>query len=288
VVQNVVLEPDVVEGPDDPELLAAIDGIETGGSTNLAAGLERGYELLESNFRDDLVNRLILMSDGGANTGLTDEELIGAEAGDEDEGGIYLVGVGVGFPGTYHPEFLDTVTDLGKGASVFVPDTPEADKMFGERFASTIGVAARDVQIRLDLPPGFFLKRTSAEEVATDPDEVRPQHIAPDDAMVLHQTVSSACPDPDPELPFTVAVTWLDPVTFEPHEATATATLGELLAQDHSLLRKGAAIVAYVDALAASQVGEDQTIEALGVVEAATALGDDPELDEIADVLRAL
>jgi Ca-activated chloride channel family protein len=289
--QTVVLRAHNVTGPDDPVILSALAGMGTGGSTNLSAGLESGYDLLESHFAPGLVNRLLLVSDGGANTGVTDEELIGAAAGDEDEDGIYLVGVGIADPGTYQPVLLDRVTDLGKGASVFVPDEAEARKMFTERFASTVGIAARDVQIRLDLPPGFTLVRTSAEEVSTDPEAVRPQHLSPDDAMVLHQTVSSACPDPDPSLPVTVAVTWLDPITFEPREASTTSTLGELLAQDHTLLRKGAAIVAYADALKAARDGGQS--DALSVArtlwdDAAELAPGDADLAEIDSVLDAL
>jgi len=289
--QDVRLEARPVSGPNDAALLDALDELVAGGSTNLSAGLATGYELLERNFDPEIINRLILISDGGANVGVTDEERIGEAAGNEDEEGVYLVGVGVGTPDTYNDVLMDTVTDLGKGASVFVPDTAEANLMFTERFASTVGVAARDVQIRLDLPAGFSIVRTSAEEISTNPEEVRPQHVSPGDAMVLHQTLASACPDPAPELPVSVTVTWLDPITFEPREATVSSTLGELMAQDHVLLRKGAAVVAYVDALKAEQ--DDTHPEALGaarraVTDAQLLAPGDADLAEIEAVLAAL
>jgi Ca-activated chloride channel homolog len=291
--QDVLLDGEVVDGPDDPQLLAALAGLAPEGSTNLSAGLAAGYELLEQGFDAQRIQRLILISDGGANAGVTDEERIGSAAGNEDEAGIYLVGVGVGTVESYNDRLMDTVTDIGKGASVFVPDAAEAELMFADRFASTLGVAARDVHIQLDLPAGMEVVRTTAEEIATNPEDVRPQHIAPGDSMVLHNTLAAECGKVAPEASFGLTVTWLDPVTFAPREASATFTAADLLAQDHGLLAKGAALVAYVDALRAQRVGETQAPErvaaALSAVdEAELLLPGDPDLAEIRGVLLEL
>jgi hypothetical protein len=94
---------------------------------------------------------VILLSDGGANVGETDADLIGSHAEDADGAGIYMVGVGIGGGGTTTASWT-SVTDLGKGASLFVPSKAEAQKMLADRFVSTVGVAARDVQVELDLP----------------------------------------------------------------------------------------------------------------------------------------
>ena len=109
---------------------------------------------------------MVLVSDGGANVGVTEADLIGAEAGAYDEDGTYLVGVGVGDLGTYNDTLMDTVTDLGRGAALFVGSTDEAWRMLDERFDEVMDVAVRDVEVRLDLPPGFEIVRTSAEAVS--------------------------------------------------------------------------------------------------------------------------
>ena len=49
------------------------------------------------------INRVFLVSDGGANLGVTDAEIIGEHAGAHDEDGIYMVGVGVGEAGGSPP-----------------------------------------------------------------------------------------------------------------------------------------------------------------------------------------
>jgi Ca-activated chloride channel family protein len=289
--QNILLEDHEVSGPDDAEVFDALASLRSEGSTDLSSGLQAGYALLERHQDPSRISRLVLISDGGANLGVTDAELIGAAAGEQDEDGIYLVGVGVGTTQTYNDELVDQVTDLGQGASIFIQDQNEARHMFTERFASTLTVAARDVQVRLDLPPGFSLVSTSAEEVSTDPEQVRPQHVAMDDAAVLHQVVESCTGAEVPsETPLGVTVTWSDISTFESRETSLQTTFGELLAADPRLLHKGAAILAYAEALRAFRdEGAGVSQEALDALQLAeTSNPGDADLAEIHGVLDAL
>jgi Ca-activated chloride channel family protein len=66
-------------------------------------------------------------------------------------------------------------------------------------------------------------------------------------------------------------------------EVTLSMTVGELLAGEHGQLDKGRAIVAYAEAL---RSGESQALhEALELVNAANASGEDPALNEIASLI---
>ncbi len=187
---------------------------------------------------------------------------------------------------------MDTVTDVGRGASLFIPTAEEAEKMFGERFVQTMAVAARDVRVRLDMPPGFEIVQFSGEEYSADPTQVEPQHLAPNDAMVFHQTVATCAPESLGEsASFTVTVQWRDAVTFEQRSAAQTRPLGQMLAGASPMLRKGAAVYAYAEALKAHR--DEPTNGALepafaALDEADTALPSDPDLAEIRQVLEAL
>lgn len=289
--QVVLLESHTVSGPDDEVLVGAVAGLVADGRTNLTAGLEAAYDLAYANYAPDRVNRVILVSDGGANVGLTDQDLIGEYARDQDAEGIYLVGVGVGTMARYNDLLMDTVTDLGKGASVYIPSEEEAWALFVDRFQSTLGVAGRDVQVRLDLPPGFRIARFSGEEVSGDPREVEPQHIAPDDAMVFHQVLQTCAPQIlEDQTPITVQVTWKDAVTFQDRSLDRTWTWGQLLAQDPSLLWKGAALLDYAEALSAWQRGDPTPMEeARLTLQTAREYGPtDGDLEEVAQVMEAL
>lgn len=285
-----------VDGPNDATLLAEIEALEAGGGTDLHGGLEAGYQLAEQVFDPERINRIVLISDGGANAGITDIDIISEHAGSNNGDGIYMVGVGVGTAGSYNDELMDTVTDAGKGASVFINDEAEAWKHFNEGFVSTMSVAVRDVQVRLDLPPGFEVVKFSGEEISGDPSEVEPQHLAPNDTMVFHQQIETCAPDlVADDTPITVAVQYMDPATFEVREETVTTTFAELLAADPAQLLKGAAVFAYAESLKSYKkaFGADESgpaiAEALSALAAAeAALPGDADLAEIRSVLESL
>jgi Ca-activated chloride channel family protein len=280
-----------VTGPDDPLVLAEIDELVPDGGTDLYNGLVEGYALAAAAFEPGRINRVVLVSDGGANAGITEVDLIAQYAGGNDADGIYLVGVGVGTAGTYHDGLMDDVTDAGKGASVFVPNADEAWKIFHDGFVSVFGVAARDVQVRLDLPPGFAVVKHSAEQVSSDPTEVEPQHLSPDDTMVFHHHIRTCAPELiADDTPITVTARFQHATTFEPQEVIVATTFGELLAQSDPRLLEGAAILAYTDALAAAQQGDGSLVApALAAVDAAElATPGDPDLAEIRSVLEAM
>jgi len=98
---KVLLDGREVSGPNDWRLDFANWRLRSGGSTNLAAGLSKAYELAEKHASADTLSRVVLISDGGANTGVTEEEIIGGGAADQSEEGIYLTAVGVANPGGY-------------------------------------------------------------------------------------------------------------------------------------------------------------------------------------------
>jgi Ca-activated chloride channel family protein len=291
---RVTLREHEVDGADDRTLLAAVAAVRTDGSTNLSGGLTRAYELAEANYDEDRINRVVLISDGLANTKVTDEELIGKWAADEMGAGIYLAGVGVGAVDDYNDDLVDTVTDLGKGASFFVDEESDAVRSFGEdAFVSAMDVAARDVQVIVDLPAGFSITRSSAEEYSEVESEIEPQNLAPNDAIVLFNAIETCAPEAvTAESEITVTVQWDDPATGSKESVRETWTLGELLGMDTSLLLKGKAVYAYGQALKAwsRRYGyEDDRDRALEEVELAQrALGSDDALDEIERVLRAM
>ena len=290
--ENLVhLRSHVVTGPNDALLLERIASLTAAGGTDLHGGLVAGYELASASFSSERINRIVLVSDGGANVGITEVDLIAEHAGDNTEDGIYMLGVGVGDATTYHDQLMDQVTDAGKGASLFVNDELEAQRMFGERFVSTMSVAARDVQVRLDMPPGFEIVRFSGEEVSADPTEVEPQHLSPNDSMVFHQSIQTCAPElVDEDSEITVTVRWLDARSFQRREITQTVRFGDMLEQVDPALVKGAAIFAYAEGLKAMRDGDPDAItQVRASLDAAKAvLPGDPDLAEIELVLNSL
>jgi Ca-activated chloride channel family protein len=284
-----------VTGPDDPMLLDKIDALAAGGGTDLNGGLVSGYQLAQEVWDINAINRLVLISDGGANAGVTQVDLIAENAEYGGSDGIYLVGAGVDMGGSYNDDLMDIVTDAGKGASVFITDEAEAWKVFNENFVNTMAIAARNVQVELTLPPGFEIVKFSGEEFSGDPTEIEPQHLAPNDSMVFYQQLETCAPElMDDAAEITVTASWQDVQTFESVEVTQTFTVAELLAGDAGRMAKGAAILAYTDALIQIKKGDSTLVQAttdaayaaLAVAEA--ALPGDADLIEIHAILDAL
>jgi Ca-activated chloride channel family protein len=285
-----------VSGPNDAMLLEKIEALAYGGGTDLNGGLVSGYQLAQENFDVDMLNRLVLITDGGANAGVTDIELIAENAAFGGSDGIYLVGVAVAKGSAYDGELTDVVTDAGKGASVFATDMQEAWSLFGDEFENTMAIAGRDVQVELTMPPGFEIVKFSGEEFSGDPQEVEPQHIAPNDAMVFHQQIQTCAPEiVDDSSMITVTASWDDPWTFEAKQVEQSWSFAELAAMDQALLLKGAAVLAYAESLKTyKQASTDaqKTAALAGVfallAPAQVALPDDEDLLEIAMILAQL
>jgi Ca-activated chloride channel family protein len=291
VGQNVILAGHEVSGPDDPVLVQAANALSANGGTDLNAGLTRGYALARQHYGPERINRVVLISDGIANVGVTDEALI-AEAADDEEGdaGIYLAGIGVG--DGVNDTLMNTVTDAGRGTYVYLDSTEEAQHMLGERFLQVVDLAARNVRLEVTLPYHLVLEKFFGEVASTDATKVRPQHLGPGDAMLFFQ-VLRAC---EPSLlhgddRIRLRATWETPFEREARETVLDTTLNAL-AGDDSALSKAAAVAAYAEALmqAASIVdGSERAallLEALATVRGAHGADTDPDLVEIAGLLE--
>ncbi len=248
--QVVPLESHTVQGPNDPTLLAVVDAVDANGGTDLHAGLVKGYELAQANYSPERINRLVLISDGGANAGVTDIDIIADAASDSDGEGIYLVGVGVGNVSSYRDDLMDDVTDAGKGAYVFVDSKDEAHRLFEDHFIQVMEVSARNVQLQLTLPWYFGVKEFHGEEYSEDPAEVDPQHLAPGYAMSYHQIIAACDPAQIYETdPIKAKLTYEHPLTREPMEDELEVAIGTLVQQDANALYKADVIVGYAQSL---------------------------------------
>ena len=99
---------------DAERIVAAIDELGPGGSTNMEAGLLLGYEQARAAFRPDALNVVVLASDGVANVGVTDPTVLTEQITKAGEEGIHLVTVGYGM-GNYNDHLMEQLADQGDG-----------------------------------------------------------------------------------------------------------------------------------------------------------------------------
>ncbi|MEX1367800.1 MAG: VWA domain-containing protein [Nannocystaceae bacterium] len=147
---RVVLRP--TAGSERTAILAAIDGLSTEGATNVEAGLRLGYELAQEQARGAGINRVVLCSDGVANTGATTAASILETVAKHAAQGITITTIGVGM-GTYNDTLMEQLADKGNGNYAYVDDRGEARRVFVDHLTGTLQVIAKDVKLQIELDP---------------------------------------------------------------------------------------------------------------------------------------
>lgn len=134
------------------KILAAIDRLQSGGSTNGAAGIELAYQVAEEHFVTGGTNRVILCSDGDFNVGVTSQDqlvrLIQAKA----KSGVFLSVLGFGM-GNYKDSTLEKLADKGNGNYGYIDSIHEARKVFVEQMNGTLITIAKDVKLQIEFNP---------------------------------------------------------------------------------------------------------------------------------------
>ncbi|MDG4824768.1 von Willebrand factor type A domain-containing protein [Asanoa sp. WMMD1127] len=215
------------------DLHAAIRRLRPDASTNLAAGLTLGYRVARDGFREGTSNRVIVLSDGLANTGSTDADTILRRVRDEAAKEIALLGVGVG--SDYGDALMERLADGGDGFAVYVSEPDQARDVFVHRLPATLEVRALDAKVQVtfdgrtvrDYRLIGYENRAVADEDFRD-DRVDGGEVGPGHSVTALYEVRLAG-DTDLRAPVaTVRARWLDPATREPSEASRPVTVADL------------------------------------------------------------
>jgi Ca-activated chloride channel family protein len=134
------------------ELKQAISHIRTGGSTNLSGGWLAGCKEVASAAGESTINRTLLLTDGLANQGETDLEILAQHSFElyKDSVSTSTFGVGYGF----NEHLLEAMSNKGGGNFYFIEHPNDIPGIFLKEFAELVGIAARRVEVRLELPAG--------------------------------------------------------------------------------------------------------------------------------------
>jgi secreted protein with Ig-like and vWFA domain len=125
----------------------AIEGIQSGGGTNIDAGLMLGYEEALRNFKSNITNRVVLLTDGIANKGERDPRKIANNSSGFNERGIDLSTIGVGHD--LDNDLLRTLAKRGRGLYHFVADPTDVAKVFALEAQSLLSAVARYVRVEV-------------------------------------------------------------------------------------------------------------------------------------------
>ncbi|MEE9611892.1 MAG: VWA domain-containing protein [Desulfatiglandales bacterium] len=142
------------------QLQVKIRKIATGGSTNLGAGLREGINvLLAAQNNGNSASKIILISDGLANRGITSLASLGtmASVAVEKEFAISTVGVGIDF----NEQLMTYVADRGTGNYYFLENPQSFARVFQKEFQDTRRTVATSIEIRVPLADGMSVTSAS-------------------------------------------------------------------------------------------------------------------------------
>ena len=152
---RVVLEP--TSGSDKDAILSAIYSLHPEGVTNAEAGIRLGYRMAMHEFKPDGINRVILCSDGVANMGNTESEVILSEIRGHVEEGVTMTTIGFGMD-NYNDTLMEQLADNGDGFYAYVDDMREAKRLFIDNLTSTLQTIAMDAKVQVDFNPEVVMR----------------------------------------------------------------------------------------------------------------------------------
>ncbi|WP_454831497.1 vWA domain-containing protein [Pseudoxanthomonas wuyuanensis] len=147
---GLVLPPTPGDRHDD--ILAALDRLQAGGSTNGGDGIRLAYSMAKQAFAKDGVNRVILATDGDFNVGTIGQDALETLVADQRKSGIALTTLGFG-QGNYNDQLAERLADVGDGNHAYIDTPQEARKVLVDEMQATLLTIARDVKIQIEFNP---------------------------------------------------------------------------------------------------------------------------------------
>ncbi len=138
----------------------ALAGVAARGSTNLFEGWMRGCGEVAANQGDPTgMRRVLLMSDGLANVGVTDREELLGHAGELRRRGVTTWTFGFG--ADFDEGLMEGLAAAGGGQSYFVEHPQQIRDFITTAVGEALDVVARDVELRIEAPDGVLVEPLS-------------------------------------------------------------------------------------------------------------------------------
>ena len=137
---------------DKEAVKSRISQIRPGGSTALHAGVQLGATQIQRHLSSRRINRVILLSDGLANVGLSSPRDLRQLGHALSERGISVTTIGVG--DDYNEDLMAGLAEASDANYYYVKDTEKLPAIFAKELGELVTVAAREVRIEIICPRG--------------------------------------------------------------------------------------------------------------------------------------
>lgn len=139
-------------------LKSAIQRVTVGGITNLSGGWLKGCEHVKSGLDPQKINRVLLLTDGHANMGIRDPQVLVSTSAKKAEEGVTTTTLG--FAQGFNEDLLIGMARAANGNFYFIQSTDEASEVFNIELDTLRGVAGQNLSVTLELAQGVTLVDT--------------------------------------------------------------------------------------------------------------------------------
>jgi Ca-activated chloride channel family protein len=140
-----------------------VENLDADGYTNLGGGLREGYKQARESVDPELVSRTILISDGLANRGETDPEVLSTWARRQYEEDLSTSTIGIGTD--YDAALMEKIAVAGNGGYYYVQTPESINDIIAREFGSLFATVAEGSELSLDLMAGAKLEKVFGFEV---------------------------------------------------------------------------------------------------------------------------
>ncbi|MFW5691607.1 MAG: vWA domain-containing protein [Chloroflexota bacterium] len=287
---RVVLEP--TAATDRADIDRAIDTLRPEGSTNVVDGLRLGYQLARENRAEGENTRVVVLSDGVANVGITEPGGMLEQIQSAVDEGITLSTIGFGM-GNFNDVLMEQLANDGNGNYYYVDNIRQARRIFSHNLTGTLQVIGYDakVQVEFNAEVTDRYRLIGYENRAIADEDFRDDTVDAGEVGAGHSVTALyelALEDGDPEGTIaTVYIRYEDAETREVVELSRAITTAELLAsidEAPATFRLHAAVAEFAELMRESVWAEDGSYGAVMALlqNARTDLGDaDEDLNEL-------
>jgi Ca-activated chloride channel family protein len=133
--------------PVEPHLFPALESVVAEGTTNLSGGWLKAREELGRGQDPAATRRVLLLTDGLANVGITDHPTLVQMAASAAAECISTTTIGFGED--FDEELLTTMADAGRGGSYYASGPDEAPGIFAQEFEGLASVVAQNLSVEI-------------------------------------------------------------------------------------------------------------------------------------------
>ena len=132
---------------DKDVLRRQIQAICSGGTTNLSGGMLTGFKEVKKTFLETQMNRILLLTDGMANVGITNPLALVKKAEEIAQSGVQISTFGLGED--FEEDLLQQMAEAGKGNFYYIETSDQIPKIFEQELTGLLSIVAQNLLLTI-------------------------------------------------------------------------------------------------------------------------------------------